>query len=403
MAKRYILIFAKTSYVKTPYDQWLSGSGIEPIILTPEEYAAGYRHLPQVYSFGGYDHNQLVEKAALQVARRNPLVGIFARAEADVIRAAQLRELLDLPGQKTASALAFRNKVIMKDHLRGSGVLLPEYRSIDSAYTVIQFVEEHGYPVVIKPFAESGSYGTHIIRDEQELDSYLAHAPRGGVEIETFVDGQMYHVDGLIVNGELVFIHPFQYVNDCLSFRKNEFSGTFTLSPSSPVYQPLIDATRKVLAALPSPRHMAFHAELWITRDGKIVFCEIASRTGGGMISSTIRYSFDFNIDKEWLYAECGLPSSLGTPAYRPGGGVVIPPFNGVLEYLPRGNEPDYVKETQITGAVGERFHGGVKSGLFLAGYVVGGPTEEEVIKNMSGVAAWFVDHSRWQLVSERG
>lgn len=400
MSKRYILIFAKTSYAKTPYDQWLDGSGIEPIILTPEEYAAGYRHLPQVHAFANYDHNQLVEKTALQVARSHPLVGVFARAEADVIRAAQLRELLDVPGQKTASALAFRNKVIMKDHLRGSGVLLPEYRTLDSAYTAVRFVEAHGYPVVIKPFAESGSYGTHIIRNEQELDGYLANAQRGGVEIETFVDGQMYHIDGLIVDGEIAFIHPFQYVNDCLSFRKNEFSGTFTLSPSNPVYQPLIDATRKVLAALPSPRHMAFHAELWRTRDGKLVFCEIASRTGGGMISSTISHSFGFNIDQAWLYAECGLSRPLGARAYQPGGGVVIPPLNGVLEHLPRGNEPDYVRETQITGAAGQRFHGGVKSGLFLAGYVVAGASEEEVVRNMSGVATWFAAHSRWQLTS---
>lgn len=394
--KRSVLIFAKTPYAKTPYDQWLAGTGIAPIVLTTEEFAPGYRHLPEVYSFSDYDHNQLVAKKALQIGGETPLVAVFARAEADILRAAELRGILGLPGQSLASAKAFRNKVVMKDHLVQSGVKLPRYRAIESAYTVLQFVEAHGYPVVIKPFAESGSSGVHVIRNESELDRYLAKPPAGPLEIETYVEGQMYHIDGLMLGGELVFIHPFQYLNTCLSFRDNEHCGTFTLSPTNPFYQPLIDNTRKVLAALPCPQHMAFHTELWVTPSEEIVFCEIASRTGGGMISSTIQYSFGINMDKEWLYAECGLPRTLGLHDFRPGGGLLVPPQKGTLEYLPMGNEPEFVHEKQFSGQVGQRFNGGVKSGLFLAGYVVGGNSEAEVASRMSQTASWFEREARW-------
>lgn len=400
MSQKHILVFAKTSYSKTPYDQWLANTGIEPIILAPEDTAATYQHLPNVHGFANYDHNQMVEKMALRLGRSHSLVGVFARGEADVIRAAQLRDVLDLPGQRTESALAYRNKVIMKDHVRKSGILMPKYRALDSAYTALQFVEEHGFPVVIKPQAESGSYGTHIIHDERELDSYLASAQRGPAEIETFIDGEMYHVDGLLINGQLVFIHPFKYINTCLSYRKNEFVGTRTVSPSDPLYQRLVDAARQVLAALPSPRSMAFHCELWHTKKDEIAFCEIASRTGGAMVSSSILYSFDLNIDKEWLLAECGLGQPCTPRVYRPSGGVFIPPLNGVLEHLPRGNEPECVREVQFSGKVGQRFHGGVKSGLFLAGYVVAGQSEEEVTSNISSVAAWFAENARWQIAA---
>jgi len=396
MQQKHILIFAKTAYSKTPYDQWLAGTGIEPIILTTEEFAPGYRHLPNVHAFSEYDRNQCIAKTALEIGRKTPLVGVFARAEADILRAAELRELLSLPGQRPGSALAFRNKVLMKDTLRHSGVLLPHYRALDSAFTAIQFIEKYGYPVVIKPFSESGSSGVHVIRNEADLDRYLAQPASGEMEIETFVEGQMYHVDGLILDGELVFIHPFEYINTCLAFRMNEANGTFTLSSAHPAYKPLVEATRKVLSALPSPRHMAFHAEFWRTPKDEIVFCEIASRTGGGMISSTIHYSFGINVDKEWLYAECGLPRTFDTLVYRPGGGLILPPQNGTLEHLPSGNEPSYVREAQLTGSVGQRFHGGVKSGLFLAGYVVGGNTEDEVVQHMSEAAAWFARESKW-------
>lgn len=124
----HVLVFAKTPYAKTPYDRWLAGSGVVPVILTTTEFAAGYGHLPHVHAFDDYDTNQLVEKTALRLAREHAVTAVFARAEADVVRAAQLRDLLDLPGQRTASALAFRDKVVMKDHLVGGPVEIPAYR-----------------------------------------------------------------------------------------------------------------------------------------------------------------------------------------------------------------------------------------------------------------------------------
>jgi biotin carboxylase len=400
---RHVLVFAKTPYGKTPYDQWLKGSGIEPIILTTEQYAGGYGHLPDVYAFDDYDSNQLVDKTALRLARTHRVEAVFARAEADVVRAAQLRELLDLPGQKAASALAFRNKVVMKDHLVGGAVEVPRYRLLDSAYTALQFVEEHGYPVVIKPLSESGSLGANIIRDEADLDCYLSRPWLGTSQIETFVAGPMYHVDGLVIADDVAFIHPFRYLNDCLSFRTNGWVGSVPLSSVDPSCERLVGATRAVLAELPTPSNTAFHAELWITPDDRVVFCEIASRTGGGMISPAVRYSFGIDLDREWLYAECGLPTTFDSPEYRPAGGLNIPPSYGVLEHLPVGEEPGCVREVQMAGAPGQVYHGGIKSGLFLAGYVVAGESEDDVATNMEIVAAWFAEQARWRPVGVEG
>ncbi|MCB5180376.1 ATP-grasp domain-containing protein [Streptomyces antimicrobicus] len=400
---RHILVFAKTPHARTPYDQWLAGSGIVPVVVTPTEYAAGYAHLPHVHAFDDYDTNQLVDKTALRLAREFRVEAVFARAEADVLRAAQLRDLLDLPGQRTESALAFRDKVVMKDHLAGGPVEVPAYRRLDSAYDALEFVAEHGYPVVVKPVSESGSLGTAVIRDEAALDSYLARPWRGVSEIETFVPGQMYHVDGLVVGGEVVFVHPFRYLNDCLSFRDNDWVASLPVAPQDPAHDRLVKAARAVLAELPTPRGTAFHAEFWITPDDRLVFCEIASRTGGGMISPMVRHAFGIDLDKEWLYAECGLPGGVGAdplsaPPYRPAGELNIPPLNGVLEALPDpGTEPDCVLEAVHTGQAGQEFHGGVKSGLFLSGYVVGGETEEDVAARLEHVARWFSEHTRWR------
>lgn len=395
---KYILILAKTSHDKTPYGEWLADSGISAVILVAAEYFDGYRHLENVYPFEDYDQSPLVEQTALRLGESFPFIGVFARAEADVIRAARIREKLLLPGQDLKSAVAYRDKVIMKDYLRGSGVLLPEYRAVSETRDILDFVAQHGYPVVIKPRSASGSFNTFIIRNDGELDVYVGNQPGDQMEIETYVEGKMHHVDGLIVDGHIVFVQPFQYINDCLSFRKNEFIGNCTLPPDDPLHDRLAAAARDVLTHLPPARHMAFHAEFWHTPDDRIVFCEIASRTGGGMISYAVVHTFGLDIDREWLLAECGLSHLDTPPGYRPGGCICIPPLNGVLEHMPDSRSLDHIRQEVFTGKIGERYHGGVKSGLFLVGYVISGCTQDEVIRKIEDTARWFGENSRWTL-----
>jgi biotin carboxylase len=394
---RYVLIFAKTKHEKTPYDQWLKDTKITPIILTSKDFLPGYEHLPYVCSFENYDYNRLVEKVAFEICQTFNIVAIFARAEADIMRAAHLREYFRIPGQNIESALAYRNKVIMKNHLLHSRVILPEFSLIDSAVSILDFIHKHDYPVVIKPCMESGSFGTVIIKCEDDLNDFLAAGIKGELEIEKFIPGEMYHIDGLMIDGEIRFIHPFKYVNDCLSFRNDDFVGSYSLSFEDEHYLPLMQSALEVVYTLPSPEHMAFHCELWVTPSKEIVFCEIASRTGGGMISSMINQGMKLNLDYEWFRAEIGHSTEEIQVKFAACGSINIPPQKGILVELPE-SVPSFVKETQITGQLGQEYSGGVKSGLFLAGYVVDGATQKDIFNNILAVGDWFKQSTKWEM-----
>lgn len=398
---KYILILVKNEYHKTPYDKWLSGSGVSPIIFVSDKFAEGYKHMDNVYVFDNYENNNLVEQKALEIGSKFRLIGLFTRAESDIIRAAKLREALKIQGQNPESALAFRNKVRMKDHLKYSGVNLPTYTLIESPDTVKWFSEKHGFPVVIKPVAESGSTGVTILYNEGEMNRFLGSVMNySDLEVETFVEGQMYHIDGLVVNDEIIFIQPYKYVNDCLAYRKNTFLGGRSVSPNDKIYHDLIDTVKKVITHLPSPKNMAFHAEVWEKSNGELVFCEIASRPGGATVGLSIEYGFNFNIDKLWLLVECGLYNSFrGTFKYKPTGWLVIPPQGGVLVDMPlETSSSNCIKVSQYCGRIGDRFHGGVKSGLFLVGFAISGDSENEVEENIIQTAKWFADNSVWEI-----
>lgn len=394
--KNYIIIFCKTPYSKTPYDQWLKEYNITPLILTSTELADGYKDIQHVFSFDNYDYNQNVLLQAYELAKTFNVFSVFARAEVDVIRAAQLRELFGIQGQKVPSALAYRNKVIMKDYLKNSEINLPSYQRLESPLTLFQFIQSHGYPVVAKPVAESGSTGTWIIKNSDDLKKFLSEKHPYEMEVETFVDGYMCHIDGLKRNNEVIFLQASKYINNCLSFRDHEFCGSVTIDRYTELHHQLAETTQKILELLPKSENMAFHCELWVQPSGKIVFCEIASRTGGAIVSAIIEETFGLNIDREWLYAECGISSQYVPGDYRAGGGVWIPPKIGRLEYLPIGDEPVCVRNKSYHGKVGEVYNGGVKSGLYLAGFVVGGDDEHEVQKNVLAVAGWFKEKTIW-------
>ena len=378
---KYILIFAKTAYSLTPFDIWLEGTGITPMILMPAEFADGYRHLDHLHAFDNYDRNQLVEKTAFELGRQFSPIGIFAGAEADAVRAAMVRERLQIQGQKTTSALAYRNSFIMKNYLKPFGIETPKYRLLTSALDAIDFIEKNGYPVAVKP---TNAAGTQILREPRDLVKYLTQPVQGEMEIESFVDGERYHVDGLILDGQTAFIHPFKYENES---QGNKFLGSHTLAPENPLTPRLTEAARKVVGALPATRNMAFHSEFWVTRHNRIVFCEIRSCTGGTLVRSLVEYSFGFNIDKTWLLAECGIFTEKDLRLRRFGGWMISPPQNGKLGFgeVPHNPLPDCVRDSQDCGTT-------------RAGYIIKGNSEQEVRYNMDRTANWFAANSNCNL-----
>lgn len=391
---KHVLIFAKTPASITPYSEWLKETDVTPIVLTTTEYAAAYEESGvQVYAFANYESDIHVLPTAARILQEYAVVAIFARAESDILRAAGLRVRFGIRGQNSLSAEAFRDKFKMKQLLQGR-VSLPEFRKITSRREALAFAGEFGFPVVIKPLSESGSSGVEIFNTLAELEMW--DDLERPVLIESFVAGTMYHVDGLVIDGQTEFIQPARYIGGCLAFRDNAPLGSVLVSPASSEFKTLESATRAVLACLPTPENTAFHAEFWLTPSGHTIFCEIASRTGGAMISSLYHSVLGLNLDREWLNAEIGRPRSSHF-RYRAGGWLTFQPQAGTLLKQPSG-QPEYVAESRLNGVIGRKYNGGVKSGLFLSGYSVRGENEEAVAENLNSLAVWYNLETQWEL-----
>ncbi|MCT9137841.1 hypothetical protein [Streptomyces violarus] len=76
---------------------------------------------------------------------------------------------------------------------------------------------------------------------------------------------------------------------------------------------------------------------------------EAGSRTGGALTAPAIRAATGFDLDREL---------------------VVFHPERGTLAALP-ADPPPFVVEERLRGTVGTAYQGGVKSGVYVAGYVL--------------------------------
>ncbi|MEV0368854.1 ATP-dependent carboxylate-amine ligase [Streptomyces sp. NPDC050636] len=399
-AERNVLAFVDSDYADTPYDKWACDAGVRPHLLVSAGKFPQYRHIPGAIPVAGYPHGGEAERTALDLAERMPPCAVLARMEGDLLRAARLRELLGVPGQDFASALAFRDKVHMKTLARQSGVDVPEFAPVRVAFDLFGFVREHGYPVVVKPAFGSGSTGTHVLRGPADLARLLAEGLPEHAEVERFVEGAMYVVDGLVVEGAPVATFVSRYLNDCLSFRDGTYLGSAQLTRAHPMTYRLIDYARKVLDALPTPECTTFHLEVFHTPEDRLVLCEIGSRTGGALTAPAIRAATGFDLDEQWFRAQVtpGGVTDTGVQGVAPGqsaGWVVFYPERGTLAALPE-DPPPFVAEERLRGTVGTAYQGGEKSGRYVAGYVLTGVDDQEVERRAEELARWYAAGVRW-------
>lgn len=392
-----MVIMVNAAYEDAPLDRWLAGGALDLTVLTATRFAEGYRGCGRVVGFDDYPVNENVTLMADDILRSAQSCQLFAYAEVDILRAARLRERHGLRGQRPASAIACRDKLTMKAHVAAAGLSVPVFATARDGLDVADFVAEHGYPVVLKPTDGSGSVDTSIVRTHEDVKRAVRRFPARPMEVERFVEGQMLHIDGLFADGAIVYAYVSRYVNSCLSWMTNEFVGSHALVEGDPLRVRAEAFAGEVIASLPDMGVAAFHLEIFHTPADEFVFCEIASRTGGGLIARALELTSGRHPTRDWVRLLAGLPPVPPLQDERCGGLVQMPPQNGRLVALPDLTDLRGVVEQIAKGAPGQAFNGGEKSGLYLVGCLIADASAEEVEKRIFETAAAYAERVVWQ------
>jgi len=339
-----VAILSRRAIGQMPYAHWLADLDAELLLYaedTPANRAADTAGYATVELFADWKRNRAVDLAVLDAHARAPLDRIVALSECDVVRAAELRERLGLPGQSVASARAFRDKPTMKAAAAAAGLAVPAFRVVDTVADLLDFVAEHG-PAAVKPVDGAGARDVHRFADVAEAADWARTAglpsdEPAGLLAESWIDAPILTVDGVLAAGQVLVAMVSRYTETCFASLYGQVPlGLLQLDPHAPGARAALEYTRALVAALPTPDEpTSFHAELFDAPDGPVL-CEIASRTGGGQIDAMAAGALGLSLNQASVRGQAGLPWRRPEPGSDLWGHVHLPHRAGRVTRVPQ-------------------------------------------------------------------
>ena len=259
-------------------------------------------------------------KGVSHVARTRRIDRVVPLDDFDVETAALLREHLRVPGMGETTARYFRDKLAMRMRAHDRGVLVPPFVGLFNDADVNAFLDTVPGPWLVKPRSQAAAIGIRKAhtRDEawrciDELGDMRAFSL-----LEQFVPGDIFHVDSIVWDRDVVFSAAHRY--GAPPWTVAHEGGVFTTSTvgrDSPDAEALGALNRRLLETLGLVRGVT-HTEFIKAADGRFYFLETAARVGGAFIVDVIDAATGVNLWREWAKVEvAGEGGTYAVPPHR--------------------------------------------------------------------------------------
>ncbi|SHL65581.1 ATP-grasp domain-containing protein [Chryseobacterium polytrichastri] len=265
---------------------------------------------------------------------------VVALDDYDVEKAALIRETFRIPGMGQTTHRYFRDKLAMRQKAKDSGINVPEFTAVFNNDEVNAFVEKVPAPWVLKPRSEASASGIKKITNKEQLWEALNELgeERHLFLLESFKPGDVYHVDSLTFNQEIVFTSASKYLAPPMEVsHEGGVFRTKTLGRYSDEFKALDEVNSKVILSF-GLLNGATHTEFIRSKeDGKYYFLETSSRVGGAHIPDLVEASSNVNIWREWAKIEDALLKGKKYQVSKP-----TAYYSGLIIALIKDREPDY-------------------------------------------------------------
>ena len=320
----------------------------------PREYLDEFFHMPDLGKRPDITH------AVAYLARSRRINLIMALDDFDVDTAAHLREHLRLPGMGDTLARNFRDKLAMRTTARNAGLLVPEFSGVFNYDDLREFMARVRPPWLLKPRSEASSMGIKKITQADELWPILESLgdQQSFFVMEQFVPGDVYHVDGLVENGEVLFSVAHKYGQPPLSVYAG--GGVFitrSLDRESEESSALVALNKQVLKAMGLVRGATHSEYIKSQADGRLYFLENAARVGGANIAECVEYATGINLWREWARIE--IANLRGQKYQLPD---THPGYAGIINCLAHQEWPDLsgYADPEVVWRMRKKYHAGL-------------------------------------------
>jgi biotin carboxylase len=328
----------------------------------PREAVDEFYYMPD-----GYSRDDIL-KGISYLARTQVIDRIVPLDEFDQETAALLREHLRIPGMGDTTARYFRDKLAMRVKAHNSGILVPEFVHVLNYDHLREYMNRVAPPWMLKPRSEAASIGIKKLSRSDELWPLLDELGdrQSFYVLEHYVPGDIYHVDSIVSEREVVFAVVHKYGHPPMDVSAGGIFTTRKIPHESADAQALELLNRDVIKALGLVRGVTHTEFIKGHEDGRFYFLETAARVGGANIAECVEAASGLNLWAEWARIEIAgeyIPYEL--PPHRDD-------YAGVIISLARQQCPDTsaYDAPEIVYRLNKPYH---------AGLVIASPSLERV------------------------
>jgi len=261
----------------------------------------GYERVPSVV------HEPALLETVRRVQEREWVDRLEATIEAHQMAAAHVREATSIPGTTPRTAYLCRDKPAMKEVLRAAGIACAQSTGTSDPQDVRDFVDEVGYPIILKPRDGAGAAGTYKANDAESLERALEESgvARGlPVAVEEFNEGHEGFYDTISVEGQIVHDFVSHYYPNVLEAMRERWISPQIISTNQvddARYEEVKELGRNVIAAL-GIGTSATHME-WFFGPKGLRFSEIGCRPPGVSVWDIYGAGNGLDLYEEWAKA----------------------------------------------------------------------------------------------------
>jgi hypothetical protein len=227
---------------------------------------------------------------------------------------ARLRTDFNIPGLHVADLAPIKRKSIMKSMYKKARIPTARGRIANTLPEAQAFIDEVGYPVVVKPDIGVGAYKTYKLDDPAALTTFYSSKPAVDYFMEEYITGNIETFDGLTdQNGKVVFSNSLVFKEGVMDLVNQNLDLWYYTQRAIPKD---LEAAGRRLAAAYHLRERFFHFEFFRTPEGKLVGLEVNMRPPGGLTTDMFNYANDINIYYE--YANVVVNNRFEAPVSRP-------------------------------------------------------------------------------------
>ncbi len=266
-----------------------------------------WESIDDVFYIEQWNHNDVVKGIAYKF-REIKFDRFVALDDFDVEKVAMLREHFRMPGMGRTTAHYFRDKLAMRLKAKEEGVNVPDFTSLFYNEDINAYADSVNPPWLLKPRMEASATGIKKIHSKDELWQIVNDLgdERDNYLVEKFAPGDVYHVDGLNLDGKVIFSRVSKYLDT--PFEVAHGGGIFRSATCE-----IGSKTEKALAKMNADVMNAFgmqfgasHTEFIQSKStGELFFLETSSRVGGANLAEMVELASGVNLWGEWAKIEC--------------------------------------------------------------------------------------------------